>query len=844
MLAGIQSKALKDLFAAKSLETMFGDTSVAVIVSCDFCDFAFKLLSGNEDLDEKEASLKELKLLYDKKKFNYDLENPHVLSESRGCLTHLMSSSQAKQVLSTLDSKTKEVYYSFLLEVASTSDTSLDDKDGDDAMKVAIINKFPCEFIQALLDIMETRFGSEVMVDLLCKRNVKGDSDLSLAVKASLDTVVTLLMASGFLTGKDIDCEGNSLLHFAFKFKGNSWKKYIPSLKDSRNVRGCLPLEAFAENNVNLDITTFKKMIPSLEVMNERNSNGETLLLALFRFKEWFREDFLTALLEAGASHAGSSSTKTSSTSSYNIAKNVSSPSQASNISNKKLNNFSNGVWSSTLKTMKIFFFLWFAGCLGANIYHIYFLIFEYSKYDISIDVQYVNPDVIQAPITVFCFPAWRIIRFKEISKEEQIQLLHKEPDEYSNETSWVSHDFNNQNKSAKSDLYEKTVSLWRWKPIFAIMANLRNNSIDEQFRLTADVKHIFQLFEIFVNNFTEGNVTYNMERYYTGLTWGRQSIVEQLFEIKQFMRDVNKCFSIQLKEKFREFNYKDVLRQPIYKGALFHIGINKTIASYADLMMFGVTGNDDPMSTASMCALHLHVYDNHIAFTYDTYVSKLLEYPYQTDCRNYSKGNFISQGDCHEKCVKQVAFESPDSLNMMPAYVSIQRNDTNPSGKNVTLAPVSTFAIELDRSDNYTALLRKKIQDVLSFCDKKCSQRECESEKFIPKLLTLQTKRHNAYVGLFAPNNPAIVVVSQPKYSFIEFITALFSTLGFWLGVFVFGFVFHAKTAEKVLIEKKVEMKRRKFGIKSVKFSSVLQKSDSSSEERQESATLRRFST
>src|SRR5438876_731054 len=74
--------------------------------------------------------------------------------------------------------------------------------------------------------------------------------------------------------------------------------------------------------------------------------------------------------------------------------------------------------------------------------------------------------------------------------------------------------------------------------------------------------------------------------------------------------------------------------------------------------------------------------------FTYDAYESKLLEYPYQTNCRNYSEDNFVSQGDCHEKCVKKVSFESPSSLNMMPAYVSLQRNETNPS---LTLAPIQT---------------------------------------------------------------------------------------------------------------------------------------------------------
>src|SRR5207249_3868204 len=132
----------------------------------------------------------------------------------------------------------------------------------------------------------------------------------------------------------------------------------------------------------------------------------------------------------------------------------------------------------------------------------------------------------------------------------------------------------------------------------------------------------------------------------------------EQLFEIKQFMREGLKCFSVQLREEFRELHYTDVLRQPRYPRTIFQVGFNSTIAYYAGVMTLGVTGNE-PLS-ATLYGLHVYMHENIIAFTYDSYESKLLEYPYQADCRNYSKDNFVSRRDCHEKCVKKVSFESP----------------------------------------------------------------------------------------------------------------------------------------------------------------------------------------
>ena len=77
---------------------------------------------------------------------------------------------------------------------------------------------------------------------------------------------------------------------------------------------------------------------------------------------------------------------------------------------------------SQTTVKMEIYSFLWFAACLAANIYHIYNLIYEYSKYEVSTDVQYIYPDVFQVPMTVYCFLVWKTIRFLEISKDDLLK--------------------------------------------------------------------------------------------------------------------------------------------------------------------------------------------------------------------------------------------------------------------------------------------------------------------------------------------------------------------------------------------------------------------------------------
>ena len=182
-------------------------------------------------------------------------------------------------------------------------------------------------------------------------------------------------------------------------------------------------------------------------------------------------------------------------------------------------------------------------------------------------------------------------------------------------------------------------------------------------------------------------------------------------------MRGINKCFLIQLRDQFKNLNYQDVFNQQYSEPEFVVFRINWTIAYYVDSMSMAITGNDDPLSTSSLFSIFSPFEETTGTLTYDTYKSKLLEYPYQTDCRNYTKDNFISKGHCHEQCVKHI------------------------------VAPALTFDSE---KDNHTLFVREKIQEAVSFCDKKCSQRECESKKYIARLVSLQANRGNAFVSLY----------------------------------------------------------------------------------------------
>ena len=50
------------------------------------------------------------------------------------------------------------------------------------------------------------------------------------------------------------------------------------------------------------DRETFKRMIPSVHLLDNKNSKGDTLIQALFLLKDWFKQELLQELLSTSSS--------------------------------------------------------------------------------------------------------------------------------------------------------------------------------------------------------------------------------------------------------------------------------------------------------------------------------------------------------------------------------------------------------------------------------------------------------------------------------------------------------------------------------------------------------------
>jgi len=297
----IRSPILKELFVNKFVQANFHPNSLANgLPKCDFCDFVLMLLKKKEvELVDKTKALKELKQMYVGKKFEFNQNIIH--GQASGCLSYLMSCQESIDLLKTLNSETKEIFMSFLTnDVLPLTNLKLKDMNGNDLLKTAIQSKFPTDFIQSMLDIMENELDATSLHGLLNDKNFEGESCLSLALKNSLDSIVLILTSCSSVSLINIDSEGNSLLHYVHRFKTSAWKKFL-YLKDVKNNLGFFPLHIFAQHKVICDDNLFKKVIPARHVINDKNVFGYTILSFLLQDKEWFTCQRVAMLMEAGA---------------------------------------------------------------------------------------------------------------------------------------------------------------------------------------------------------------------------------------------------------------------------------------------------------------------------------------------------------------------------------------------------------------------------------------------------------------------------------------------------------------------------------------------------------------
>jgi hypothetical protein len=211
-----------------------------------------------------------------------------------------------------------------------------------------------------------------------------------------------------------------------------------------------------------------------------------------------------------------------------------------------------------------------------------------------------------------------------------------------------------------------------------------------------------------------------------------------------------------------------------LYHGRLIEMMFNKKFVNETTGFCFMLTTNDRQYADSAALEPWTRFKQNGYRFLFDTSVSRLLKSPYTTNCRNYSERGVVSRGQCHDLCLRNKTLSS--MLGKVGQYVTIFPHDT------VSMVPVGQ------------AYMNETVQNITQQLDDECAnvcrQKDCETVIHTPQLLANMDHYSSTYVRLSSSPKPLIRIVSKPSISLVTFLTGLFSTSGFWLGVSVLDFL------------------------------------------------------
>ena len=239
------------------------------------------------------------------------------------------------------------------------------------------------------------------------------------------------------------------------------------------------------------------------------------------------------------------------------------------------------------------------------------------------------------------------------------------------------------------------------------------------------------------------------------------------------FLMNERKCFAVRSPEERKYMNLRSLLNEGRSREVLI---MTTEIDDDIDSAHLYAIRSGHYLSYGSISSALIRADDNKYIVSYETHEALLLESPYKTNCIKYSKG--LTREECFESCMKK---SSIDRLNLTHPLRTIYPDEE----KNIF--PISWLRknIVTEKIPEGSLEFENKIS---RDCASKCSQRECDSVMHVPRVqgVSPMSEGVNGQINILVSDSPATKSVSQPAIPLITFLTNVFSTFGFWLGIAV----------------------------------------------------------
>ena len=442
------------------------------------------------------------------------------------------------------------------------------------------------------------------------------------------------------------------------------------------------------------------------------------------------------------------------------------------------MNSFRNPVKKSS--------FLWLIFCLICTSYQIYQLGHQYFQYDINTNVRLENPRQLVPPSAILCFETIYLVKWTELPK----------------------------------DVLDKIIG--------GVDVPFTEEGYVDPTKITffPKLKVASHLFENFAISVFFNNLTYSFHEIFVDVPFFfydpntnaiKIGVFDQYYEVTTFVRDNLKCFTLDVREEWRKnLTYNKIRRQAVVSTVMSSLSIRTEMLPYIreTFYMFGLRGGVIQAGFSSL--LIIPTLNGTVkGVSYEEYEEHLLGPPFDTWCRNYSdspneNGDIVRNTDeCYEQCARQLTLNT--IAKHLPGITTFE-NET------ASMVPFDSFY----RNDELITTVGGKIQakDLFNYvddhCEYQCRQKDCIKKIFIPRPISTnsQPDESDFTLNLFIRQTPVLLAICLPQYSFTQFGTDLFSTVGFWLGLSAFASLSHVINIYKIIFRKtltNVEDKTRK---------------------------------
>ena len=428
---------------------------------------------------------------------------------------------------------------------------------------------------------------------------------------------------------------------------------------------------------------------------------------------------------------------------------------------------------------------LYYLICSLGNILHIYQICDEYFRYDVTTNVQVTVPENIVFPSITLCVDLMDSLNWSALSLDTRRRLIVSRyvPESVASVIL----------KNSSVTLRTMQLIPLKHRPMFR---KLFYNQLVDVLTVTEIMNISASIHEV-VHNFMTTRLAYNESQHSSFSKQDKElgglvvlntteSLEIQFIIDMIYIRQKDKCFTLRLRPELNKIiNYDELITK--YGSVLFKF------ESRYDRAVRIYLSSDGHLNRQTDSWLFLSPSQQLIA-SFVTHNSVLLEYPYKSNCRDYTKNGMLSRHECRYQCFKPLIISR---FNRIFEQIYAFESD-------------NLYLRSMEVSKGYI-LTESMPADIIDECQKTCLRKECRSvshihiekeQKRLPSQLgdacslndtrsicmdQQRLEKLSRYV-LFLQDNPGTRTETQAAIPLVSFLTGLFSTFGFWLGLSVFG--------------------------------------------------------